>query len=206
VEFLNEGKLAGEGKQVAPAGRPSPPAVGNLHLRSDNQYTISETNIRPTSSIVKALSTVSITPRPTKLGIATSRTHGACKRPPQVSDVSTETQGLQHSVQSTGIQDTPQWSREELPAEEYSTIQTRFIASVGWCIRYGSRVSQGGRYRILFLDGVVLDIDVDEGWVEFTSQEGDVTRHEIRNCSKRNIGERWKVFGDFVSLFDDDRG
>lgn len=55
-------------------------------------------------------------------------------------------------------------------------IETRFIPSVGWCIRYASSVSQGGRYRIMFLDGVALDIDVDEDWVEFRSQSGKTTR------------------------------
>jgi hypothetical protein len=29
---------------------------------------------------------------------------------------------------------------------------------------------------MLFLDGVIVDVDVDEEWVEFRSGEGDVTR------------------------------
>lgn len=58
-------------------------------------------------------------------------------------------------------------------------VETRFIPSVGWCIRYASSVSQGGRYRIMFLDGVALDIDVDEDWVEFRSQSGETTRQDI---------------------------
>lgn len=55
-------------------------------------------------------------------------------------------------------------------------IQTRYIPSVGWCMRYSSSVSQCGRYRIMFLDGVALDIDVDEDWIEMKSQSGNVTR------------------------------
>lgn len=55
-------------------------------------------------------------------------------------------------------------------------VDARFIPSVGWCIRYESRVSQGGRYRIMFLDGVALDVDVDEEYVKFTDRLGDVTR------------------------------
>ena len=54
-------------------------------------------------------------------------------------------------------------------------IATRFLPNVGWCIRYGSRVSQGGRFRIMYLDGATMDIDVDEEWVEL-QQEGDVVR------------------------------
>jgi hypothetical protein len=31
-------------------------------------------------------------------------------------------------------------------------------------------------------------------------------RHEIRDCiSKRDVGERMKVFKEFVSMFDDDK-
>jgi len=59
----------------------------------------------------------------------------------------------------------------------------------------------------MFLDGVALDVDVDEGYVEFIDQSGDVTRHKIRDCnSKRKVGERMKVFKEFVSMFDDDQG
>jgi len=42
--------------------------------------------------------------------------------------------------------------------------------------------------------------------VEFTGQAGDITRYKIRDCnSKRKLGERMKVFKEFVSMFDDDQ-
>ncbi|KAH0586347.1 hypothetical protein H2248_007588 [Termitomyces sp. 'cryptogamus'] len=85
-------------------------------------------------------------------------------------------------------------------------LQTRFIPSVGWCIRYASNISQGGRYRLMFFDGTALDIDVDEDWVEFKSQSGETTVYNIRECaSRRKIGDRMKVFEEFVSLFDDNQ-
>ncbi|KAG6811634.1 hypothetical protein H0H92_006504 [Tricholoma furcatifolium] len=75
-------------------------------------------------------------------------------------------------------------------------IQTRFIPSVGWCIRYASSVSQG--------DGHALDIDVDEDWVELRDQRGETTVYNIReSASNRKISERMKTFEEFVSLFDD---
>lgn len=57
-------------------------------------------------------------------------------------------------------------------------VGTRFIPSVGWCIRQASQVSQGGRYKIMFVDGAALDVDVDEEWVELRdpSSSGDVMR------------------------------
>jgi len=46
------------------------------------------------------------------------------------------------------------------------TFQTKFITGVGWCVRHASKISQGGRYKLMFLDGKVLNVDVDEEWVE----------------------------------------
>ncbi|KAF7365273.1 Protein kinase domain-containing protein [Mycena venus] len=84
-----------------------------------------------------------------------------------------------------------------------SQAQTKYIPSVGWCIRQSSRVSQGGRYKIMFFDGTTLEIDVDEDWAQLTGPEGETTRYNIRECNmKRHVAERMKVFGDFVSMFD----
>ncbi|KAL1714731.1 hypothetical protein EV715DRAFT_208993 [Schizophyllum commune] len=83
-------------------------------------------------------------------------------------------------------------------------IATRFLPNVGWCIRYGSRVSQGGRFRIMYLDGATMDIDVDEEWVEL-QQEGDVVRVGMRDPrARRKLGGRMKAFEEFVSMFDED--
>jgi hypothetical protein len=61
-----------------------------------------------------------------------------------------------------------------------TVIQTRFMVSVGWCIRYGCGSGAiGGRYQIVFLDGVALDVDVDSENVELRSVNGDVTRYVI---------------------------
>ncbi|TFY68575.1 hypothetical protein EVG20_g3500 [Dentipellis fragilis] len=87
------------------------------------------------------------------------------------------------------------------PANRDST-QMRFIPSVGWCIRQGG--TDGGKYKIMFLDGVALEVDVYEECIEFVGQEGDVARYTIRDChAQRLVSERMKVFEEFVSLFDD---
>ncbi|KAL1711121.1 hypothetical protein EV121DRAFT_275084 [Schizophyllum commune] len=83
-------------------------------------------------------------------------------------------------------------------------IATRFLPNVGWCIRYGSRVSQGGRFRIMYLDGATIDIDVDEEWVEL-QQQGEVVRVAMRDPrARRKLGGRMKAFEEFVSMFDED--
>ena len=52
-----------------------------------------------------------------------------------------------------------------------SRLQTRFMPGVGWCVRSGS-----ARYRIMFADGVALEVDVDEEWVEMVEHDGSVVR------------------------------
>ncbi|KAA1469829.1 hypothetical protein DENSPDRAFT_835504 [Dentipellis sp. KUC8613] len=58
--------------------------------------------------------------------------------------------------------------------ENRDSTQMRFIPSVGWCIRQGG--TDGGKYKIMFLDGVALEVDVYEECIEFVGQGGDVAR------------------------------
>jgi hypothetical protein len=55
-------------------------------------------------------------------------------------------------------------------------IQTRFKDNIGWCIRTGSTETNGGRYKIMFVDGVALEVDADEEWVEFMDEGGQLSR------------------------------
>jgi hypothetical protein len=50
-------------------------------------------------------------------------------------------------------------------------LQTRFMPGIGWCVRSGS-----ARYRIMFTDGVALEVDVDEERVEMIECDGSVVR------------------------------
>ena len=45
-------------------------------------------------------------------------------------------------------------------------FETRFIPSVGWCVRYAGSSGGAGRYRMMFFDGKTLEVDVDEECVE----------------------------------------
>ena len=53
-------------------------------------------------------------------------------------------------------------------------LQTRFMPGVGWCVRSG-----GARYRIMFADGVALEVDVNEERVELVERDGSVLRFEF---------------------------
>ena len=50
-------------------------------------------------------------------------------------------------------------------------LQTRFMPGVGWCVRSG-----GTHYRIMFPDGVALEVDVDKENVELVEHDGLATR------------------------------
>jgi hypothetical protein len=58
-----------------------------------------------------------------------------------------------------------------LSASGRSRLQTRFMPGVGWCVRSGL-----ARYRIMFTDGIALEVDVDEERVEMVECDGSVVR------------------------------
>lgn len=70
----------------------------------------------------------------------------------------------------------PHFSSLEREVKQYSQsmntscggFDTRFIPSVGWCVRYGSSFG-AGRYKMMFFDGVILEVDVDGECVEFVN-------------------------------------
>lgn len=64
---------------------------------------------------------------------------------------------------------------------DYEGFDTRFIPSVGWCVRYGSS-GGAGRYKMMFFDGAILEVDVDGECVEFVNS---VTEEVVRSvlCS-----------------------
>jgi len=90
---------------------------------------------------------------------------------------------LQHSMTPTTSVPSMGWNRgcHGFPFEPPSLIQqpggfeTRFIPSVGWCVRYAGPSGGAGRYRMMFFDGKTLEVDVDEECVEFM----DSIREEI---------------------------
>lgn len=79
-------------------------------------------------------------------------------------------------------------------------MDMRFLPEVGWCIRFGAGA---GTYRIMFLDGAVLEVGVNDERVTFAPRAGSATKSTVRDChAQRDVGERMKVFEEFVSMFD----
>jgi polo-like kinase 4 len=82
-------------------------------------------------------------------------------RPPKFSS-------LEHAVK--------QHSEAEFSSASYEGFETRFIPSVGWCVRYYSS-GRAGKYRMMFFDGAMLEVDVDGECVEFADS---VTEEVVR--------------------------
>ncbi|KAK1231709.1 hypothetical protein PQX77_005195 [Marasmius sp. AFHP31] len=95
-------------------------------------------------SLSRSLSTIDLARRPVKFSSSTSTSNFKYHQDECVDDSSSSSLG----------------------------VQSRFIPGVGWCVRHSSRVSQGGRYKIMFLDGAVLDVDADEEWAELVGRDG----------------------------------
>ncbi|KAG6891351.1 hypothetical protein C0992_008466 [Termitomyces sp. T32_za158] len=125
-----------------------------------------------TTTLTNSISSLNLAPRPSKISMVAHPTLEHTLKS------ITSLQGRETSEVEGVDPDTKLSWRENVNSTGGSSgreLQTRFIPSIGWCIRYASNISQGGRYRIMFLDGVALDIDVDEDWVEFKSQFGETT-------------------------------
>lgn len=151
----------------------------NLHQQQTDDST-SDTSTGATAAtespqaLPRSFSDVSVTPRP-KLSPPHLRfTNETARRASStVVDPPVSSNHLRsaHDHPQSAISITPEWQSTSVSG---MTVQTRFIPSVGWCIRYGT--SAGGRYRIMFLDGVTLEVDVDEEMIKFTSQDGKVVK------------------------------
>lgn len=133
----------------------------------------------PMPFVANSLSSVKLPRRPPKLGTdsttrsAQDRKHDDSSKPlDQSGEINATVGGVRSTLDTI---DPAKWCVEEF-TNGSGSIQTRFLPSVGWCIRYGSRVSHGGRYRIMFLDGFALDIDVDEDWAELRRKSEDTVR------------------------------
>lgn len=134
----------------------------------------SPSSVVPT--ITSTFSSLNLAPRPSKLSApTTARTTPDLRTDTPVAPQESGVQEQETSSRGVLSNATSAWRDDLYLTVGSRGMQTRYIPSVGWCIRYASRVSQGGRYRIMFLDGVALDVDVDEDWVEFKSQTGETT-------------------------------
>ncbi|KAK0464581.1 uncharacterized protein EV420DRAFT_1517028 [Desarmillaria tabescens] len=177
------------------------------HLKTTGSFARQETHTRTFAFSLTTNRSFAVPPRPPKFPLTTS-TSG---RIPQTT-INKEKENLDPSTYSlvtnfAMADDTTSTARRHglSCTSQTSGSEARFIPSVGWCVRQGSRVSQGGHYKIMFIDGAALDVDVDEEWAELCDKSGHVMRYHIADGRiERTIGDRMKVFKEFVSLFESD--
>ncbi|KZV62449.1 hypothetical protein PENSPDRAFT_758680 [Peniophora sp. CONT] len=141
-----------------------------------------------------SLASLSISPRP-KLGLGASPA---------------KTAATTRKASSTVVERSPssavprQWEFAAKSGDftNEDPLDMRFLPEVGWCIRFGAGA---GTYRIMFLDGAVLEVGVNDERVTFAPRDGSAMKSNVREChAQRDVGERMKVFEEFVSMFDAD--
>ncbi|KAL0571004.1 hypothetical protein V5O48_010951 [Marasmius crinis-equi] len=147
----------------------------------------SRSNSGSSRTIARSLSIVDLAPRPTtKFSCSTSKSSDvrlplSTKKPTSSAHTYDTFDLLESQVTKANTDTTPAWIRDHslglgqqgtTTTGGVATVQSKFIPSVGWCVRHDSRVSQGGRWKIMFLDGAVLDVDADEEWAELTGKDG----------------------------------
>ncbi|KAI0786801.1 hypothetical protein C8Q75DRAFT_769333 [Abortiporus biennis] len=84
---------------------------------------------------------------------------------------------------------------------------TKFIPSVGWCLWSSQgEERQGDQYRIMFLDGALLYVDMELGVVELSytnGQDSEVKRYSdgswAGSSADEDVKERMMIFGKVVS-------
>lgn len=108
----------------------------------------------------------------------------------QHEDIPRESEGIglvrklgypKHSMSPTTSAPSMGWNKDRygFPFEPPSltrqpgNFETRFIPSVGWCVRYVGSSGGAGRYRMMFFDGKTLEVDVDEECVEWADSVQD---------------------------------
>lgn len=154
-----------------------------------------ENDACPSAANLPTSTATSIIPLPSSTGVpplSTRPTHVTVSpRPRFPSAIPRASSDTSRKVSSTAVGDAPPPSEdrssslaacteEEVPVvrdlstsggTSRSRLQTRFMPGVGWCVRSGS-----ARYRIMFTDGVALEVDVDEERVEMVECDGSVIR------------------------------
>ncbi|KAI0917288.1 hypothetical protein AcW2_007460 [Taiwanofungus camphoratus] len=78
--------------------------------------------------------------------------------------------------------------------------QTRYIPGTGWCVRYASPEAEW--YKIMFQDGVSLEINPGQDTVRLENGSGSLARYTFRRALvESEVAGRMKAFYKFLALF-----
>ena len=122
----------------------------------------------PSTAASRAFSEVSVAPRPRLAPIMSSNSgsgsaSGTLRRASSTACVSDQPQSPITAATVTVA----------AGVNTHAALQTRFMPGVGWCVRHAPG---GGRYRIMFLDGAALEVDVDAECIEYAIADGEPMR------------------------------
>ncbi|KAH9950661.1 kinase-like domain-containing protein [Amylocystis lapponica] len=152
-----------------------------------------------TTASTKVLPSISLPPRPSRISMMPTthrpwKTPGATRRPQSVGAASLDVAEDSSSPEAIGI------SSVDTSTPTTVTPQTKFIPSIGWCIRY--EVAGTELYRIMFHDGTSMVVDTWKGTAQITTVSGETSRMPLRDSTRDMLAmERMEAFKKFVNLF-----
>lgn len=75
------------------------------------------------------------------------------------------------------------------PSNANHSLQGRFIPSVGWCIKIASQtIGHNDKYKVMFTDGVMMQVNPDEDAVDLVTLSGDTERFVfLKNTQSRSL-------------------
>ena len=120
-------------------------------------------------------------------------------REPESTDLTRKFGRLQRSTTPSTSTPSAEWNKgpHGFPFEPPSLItqpggfETKFIPSVGWCVRYAGPSGGAGRYRMMFFDGKTLEVDVDEECVELMDSVRDEFVRLVHPQASVLLNPRW---------------
>jgi polo-like kinase 4 len=121
----------------------------------------SQPRIPTSSSLTKVLSACDISDRPRKFSATPTTTSSILRKPLQDKNFSIEAcKGQTAELNS-------QYLQMSGNASQNPEVQSKFLSGIGWCIRQNSAITQGGRYKVMFTTGSIMEVDVDEEWMSY---------------------------------------
>lgn len=205
---------------------PRPPGSVNVKDSADDNETLLTVATTASTNVLRSME---LPPRPSKFSSGSARITGG-RRVVSENDSKTVA-GLDYVSGSDSWATYGRLARRSAQtaldnvADHSRTPQTRFIPSVGWCIRYKS--GECARYRVMFQDGAALEVEVDSNGqdaVQFSSSSvaeqsmyvppfldalqmltGLPHGHRMMSleAAETRIPERMKALVAFIRLFDD---
>ncbi|EMD39908.1 hypothetical protein CERSUDRAFT_92395 [Gelatoporia subvermispora B] len=126
-------------------------------------------------------------------------------RPSKFATGSTRQVTMTMAPASTSRSQRPTAGADSVPRTRTDLYETKYHPAVGWCTRL---ISAGEEtYRIMFLDGVSLEVNIGRHSATLVTQSGEIVKSTLNEDMDTPLTIRMKSFNVFVRLFSaNDKG